>query len=310
LTYGNISGVVACSAGYRPSAGQPSFNFVGIAGSLDMNCQEMKQVNYTLNSFPVRHQLLIFNDKHKWPPKELIVKAIQDLEIMNMADRKINVNDSLLNIKYNDANKLLNLFASSTTPDSLVIAGLEIDNEIQVFKGLRDISRWEMLKGKLQNNKTYINALDNNQKIESQETKKQQEYANAIQTQSIGWWMDEIKRLNKVKSKSIASPESQSAYRLLAYISLMSYSYTNSTINQHDWQTAGHLLKIYGLADPENPDYHFFNACYLANTGKGKEAYEAIKNAIKFGFTDKNKLENNPLLDGLRKEYNLQEILK
>ena len=308
LTYQNISGVIACSAGYRPATGQPAFNFIGIAGTLDMNCQEMKQIEAALNNFLVRHELILFNGKHQWPLSILLEKAISDLEIMNMANGKFKINESAVNSRFDESLSQIISCVSSSNIDSLLMAERLVNNAKEVFGGLKDISELNLLKDKLLKNPLYALAKETYQKIEQQESQKQQVYGNAIREQSLGWWMDEIQKLNKIKLKNTESPQSQSAYRLLAYISLMSYSYVNSAIQQHDWASSEHFLKIYGLADPENPDYHYFNACYLAQTGKNKEAYHSLQLAVKFGFSDKSKLEHDPLLAGINKEFNLSDL--
>jgi hypothetical protein len=310
LTYQNISGVIACSAGYRPSQGQPAFNFIGIAGTLDMNCQEMKQIDVVLNNFPVRHELILFNGKHQWPSADLLEQAISDLEIMNMANGKIKINESLINVRYEAALSQKISIVGSSNLDSLLMAERIINNAERVFEGVKDISEFKLLNDKLLKSPMFAGAKEKYKKIELQESQKQQVYGNAIREQSLGWWMDEIQKLNKIKFRNTESPESQSAYRLLAYISLLSYSYVNSAIQQHDWASSEHFLKIYGLADPENPDYLYFNACYLAQTGKNKEAYQSLQNAIKYGFNDKVKLERDPLLEGLKKDFDFAMLFK
>jgi hypothetical protein len=308
LTYKNISGVVACSAGFRPAPELPLFSFIGIAGSMDMNYLEMKQLDYELNNYTVRHQFYVFDNKHQWPPATMLQKAILNLELMNMADEKIEKNVVLIDSIFKATNLIIkNLIASENT-DSLLAAKNEIDNAMMAFKDLKDLSDLELLYDKISGNIQLQQLLKNTKLIEEKESKEQQKYSSALPVQSIGWWKDEINLLNRQKLSKEQLAQSRSVSRLLAFISLMSFSYVNSSINQNDWQSAGHLLKIYGMADPENPDYHYFNACYLANVGKMTEAYESLKMAVKFGFADKQKLANDPLLEGLRKKYDLMKL--
>jgi hypothetical protein len=94
--------------------------------------------------------------------------------------------------------------------------------------------------------------------------------------------------------------ERLSAKRLLAFISLMSYSYVNAAISRENWKASAQFLQIYGTADPDNPDYYYFLSCYQANTGNLQQALLSLKKSLSLGFNDKFKLVNDPLLDKLR----------
>jgi hypothetical protein len=64
------------------------------------------------------------------------------------------------------------------------------------------------------------------------------------------------------------------------------------------------------MADPDNPDYFYFSACYLANSGNIPKAFDNLKKAISFGFSDRTKLENDPLIANLRSLDGFSELLK
>ena len=82
---------------------------------------------------------------------------------------------------------------------------------------------------------------------------------------------------------------------------------------QNNWNEAKNFSVIYGLSDPENPDYHYFKACILVNDGKMNNAIDELKVAIKCGFSDKQKvltdgkllmLHDNPKFDEVKNLLN------
>jgi predicted Zn-dependent protease len=136
------------------------------------------------------------------------------------------------------------------------------------------------------------------------------EYSKAFSVESITWWKNELRDLKKKETNAQFFAEKLSAKRLLAYISLMSYSYVNATISQENWKASAQYLQIYGIADPENPDYYYFLTCYLANTGYSQEAIMTLKKSLELGFSDHFKLVNDPLLDKLRALPEFGELIK
>ena len=89
------------------------------------------------------------------------------------------------------------------------------------------------------------------QKVNEEQAFKQQ-LLEAFQTQDINWWKQEIVSLNN-KKKTDPMYE-----RLLGFISLACYSYSNQTLQQNDLQAAEKILAIYQLADPGNKDCEAF----------------------------------------------------
>ena len=73
----------------------------------------------------------------------------------------------------------------------------------------------------------------------------------------------------------------------------------NGALHYHDWKAATYFTSIYRQVDPENPDCWYALACLQANTGKPVDAIESLKNAVKFGFSDFSKIQNDPLLSTL-----------
>jgi len=87
--------------------------------------------------------------------------------------------------------------------------------------------------------------------------------------------------------------------RLLAYVSLLSYSYTQAAIRQGNWTAVQYVLNIYGMADPENPDYPYLMACLYTHQHKLPQALDELKTACNRGLSI-DKALNDPLLNELK----------
>lgn len=82
---GNITGVIACGAGFSETASpifqKQEFSYVGICGNEDMNYREMLEVSAYLTKTNQDHTLITFDGGHSWPPPGEISKAFDWLAI-------------------------------------------------------------------------------------------------------------------------------------------------------------------------------------------------------------------------------------
>ncbi len=68
-------------------------------------------------------------------------------------------------------------------------------------------------------------------------------------------------------------------------------------------------LSIYKKANPNNPDYYFFNACVLANKNMEKEALESLNKAVEFGYFDTSKLKAEKYFGKINKLTEFESIV-
>jgi hypothetical protein len=133
-------------------------------------------------------------------------------------------------------------------------------------------------------------------RLERYEFQMQKEFTAAFGSKPETWWNAEIMRLNNERNGLKGDMEK----RLLGYISLSCYGYANGALHYQDWKAAKFFTSIYIKVDPEIPESWYALACLQANTGKPDNAIKSLKEAIKFGFSDFSKIQNDPLLRTLR----------
>lgn len=307
LTYPSVTGVIACSAGFEPQPNQRTFQLVGIAGNQDMNYLEMRKLENGLTDWPTLHQLIIFSGKHQWPPRETLADALEMLHFYAMKRGVIPADKELLNAFKAKSVTYARKMAGYGVADSAALGYQYLEQSEKALADLIDNARIVSLKDTLNakyNLKTWLSMEEN---IEKAEMERQNVYLNGYTKNSSAWWASEIARLNQKQQTSI---QDQSNQRLLAFISLMSFSYVNAAVRNGDWNSASNYLTIYGLADPKNPDYYYFLACLYNNTNKKAEALAALKKAFEFGFTDKLKAKSDPLLRSLQNEEEFKDLIK
>ena len=212
-----------------------------------MNYLEMKQLDKNLSNFHAYHQFITFNSTHKWPPHQVLEQALHVLQLFNMQRNLDHRNDSLISCFLTDNSTQIRGLLSANNTDSLIIAYNSLRNVIQACQGLTNLSSLETEKKELEKNEALKDYINRSNTIELTESKKQQEFSKSYTTQSNDWWTKEINKLKSDSKIAKDALERQSCRRLLAFISLMSYSYVNSAIAQQNWDAASHFLLIYGI---------------------------------------------------------------
>ncbi|HEY6331402.1 MAG TPA: hypothetical protein VI756_18900 [Blastocatellia bacterium] len=82
-----IAGVIACSAGFLPSAEPPRplpFPFFATAGTEDFNYPEMYNLAETLTASGSANHLAVFDGPHSWPPPEVCTEALEWMQLQAM----------------------------------------------------------------------------------------------------------------------------------------------------------------------------------------------------------------------------------
>ncbi len=301
-------GVIACSAGFQPLNAAPPFTFIGISSSGDMNYLEMKKLDNTLQKFNADNYFMLFEGKHEWCPKFVLEEAITMLEIKAMNDKTIAVNKSVVDgYLTNNLLKAKQLKESNQT-DSLYKAYNILKRTIKSIDKLTDIAKLKTLLTEIEQKpdlQRYINELN---ALEIYESMKQQEFMAAFENKQDLWWNAELKRLD-TDANDKNGLKSNQAKRLKGYISLSCYSYSNRALQTQNWKYAALFTHIYQKVDPENPDCYYALASLYANTNQKEKAVVSLQSAIKLGFSNKNKLQNDPILNPLHGMPEFEKLL-
>ena len=184
-----------------------------------------------------------------------------------------------------------------------------LQRTINVSGQLTDISKQKSMLTIISSSPKVLQYYKDEESYESYESQKQQEFMAAFENKQDNWWNAELKKLD-IDSKDQNSLKSNTAKRIKGYISLSCYSYSNRALQNQNWKYAALFTNIYQKVDPENADCYYSLACLYANTNAKEKAIASLQTAIKYGFANKNKLQNDGLLNSLHGMPEFDKLLK
>jgi hypothetical protein len=123
-------------------------------------------------------------------------------------------------------------------------------------------------------------------RLEKEEFQKQRVLARAIEEKSLPWWDKQIAEMNKNIGTAHDDDKKLMNQRLLNYVSMICFIYTDHALKAGKTDDASKYLTIYEKVDPDNPDVWFFKAKRLAMLNKDTEALTAVQTAIDKGFEE------------------------
>ena len=151
------------------------------------------------------------------------------------------------------------------------------------------------------NSDPYKKALAQKNETLGKESNEKSMLMQAFQTQGADWWQRVI--------SGYQSSTRPSDKRLIGFISLASFSYSNQLLQQNDLDGAGRILTIYELADPTNTDQLYFHAVLYGKKGNNALAIKYLQKAVANKFTDWQKVEAEPAFSPLRGDPAYDQIV-
>lgn len=305
---GGVSGVIGCSAGF-PELNQPitnQFDYIGITADGDFNYQEMQELNEELRQMNSQHELLVFEGRHDWPPKETMAQAFYWQHFNAMRAGKIAKDDKILK-EY--------VAGHRQEADRLLKQGDKYDayqsysRLIHFVKDLYNTSDIQKKADALGNTDEVKQAIAEKETIKSQESAGRNMYAGDMASKQPEWWPEEIKNL-QLKQSSAKDRQLKGLYkRLLASINLMSFMQAYGLMNNGQMPEAEKYVKIYEQTDARNPDGPYLEACIFVAKNEPQMAISALQRAIELGFDDSKRMQAERLLIPLRTEAAFKNII-
>jgi len=308
---GSINGVICCGAA-SPAANfadpRNDYTFFGIAGDADFNYSEMKKYDLLdLAGRRLKHALITFEGKHEWPRVTAMEEAFFWLELNNMRKDPSAKNDSL--VQHNLSNESESLYG--LVKDNQKYAAYELCRKtINYYEGLGDLSLFFEQYKKLQNDPAVDKQLKQNEADWTREEKLKEEYMNNLQQKDFAWWQKDVAAINKQIKSGKDKNEALIKKRLLSYLSLVCYMQTSGALKQNDLRAAAYFDNLYVLVDPTNAEAHYFMAEISAKQGNTAAALKALDEAVKNGFKEKGRMQNDSAFTGIRNEAEFAKIVE
>ena len=300
---GGVKGVIACAGG-MPQTGQElskKFDFVGIVGLDDFNYLEMLGLDSALEAGGFVNRLITFQGGHEWPGSAILTKAVQWLDLMAMKQGLIPVNDNL--VREYSTN-----YADSINQLIITDQNYKAYKQYQIFlkdlDGLYDISDYKKSFQELLKYPGIEEGEKADLKDKQLEQGSQEEILNMFKINSFAKIKNEISSLKKMSGQNHLSK------RVLSFIGMLSYIFTEKAVNSQNKEAFHGYLEIYELIEPRNPDKEFFKACQATMDNNPDMAMQYLRKAIDYGYYDAEKLQDIGYFEQLRTMPEFDLIVK
>ena len=296
----DVSGVIACSAGVNSMTLKNKLSIICFTGNTDFNYVEMNMLDKYLGNNGFKHHLEIFNGKHEWPSIDKIEDAFVWFEIIG------NKNESLLNnfINSNQA-RIDELKKKNNTYEVYCNLNKLIDFVGDTEESASYLSEFKKYESTTDVQKILKHKID----LQTEEISKCLDFSNNYMPKDAKWWTDKIKSIiAKTKTGDIETQLMNK--RLLANLSISSYSYCSSMLASNQFADVEKFLKIYQLSDPTNSYTSFFYSCYYAKNNLPEKSLESLENAAKLGFFEIDKIKNDMSFDAVRQLKRYNEVIE
>ena len=187
-----FAGVVGCGAGFSyvpeqmPAA--HTYSYVGLCGDRDMNFKEMHENRDYLKLMKFNSTLITYEDEHKWPPQNQILRAFDWLHLQKLK-KEAPTYDQILPQYHAD----YNLFRQFMATQKLLFAAEQSERMLKDYKHLIQTDSLSKQHSKLLRSKGY--------------KKEKAEFSNALKR--------EIALANRLRSKLFDGFENQKMWILI-----------------------------------------------------------------------------------------------
>lgn len=313
-----IAGVIVCGGGFPPSI-EPSasmrFPLAIAVGTEDYFFPELRALNQTLYSLDIPHHLKIFQGGHEWPPESVCTRILDWMELQAIKSGISEKDDSLVN----------QLFARATeeaqekeNSGQTFEAFLQYEALAKDFAGLRDVKVYEEKLEQLEQSGDYKKALAQEKQIESQQRRSEEAFNRFVDDAVNGRDRGEAVRqlhnmlveLTQKSNQTEHEPDRLIAKRVLTRFWIQLSELVTMDFEQKQYGKAVIRLEMMKELQPDNFEIYFQVARACALEGKKKDAMEALKNAIRRGFTDVSVLQNSREFEFMRNEEEFQMIIE
>jgi hypothetical protein len=305
---GGVAGVIGCAAGFpRMEQGlRNKFDYFGMAGDYDFNLIEMVQLDEALGQNGFAHQFLSFSGKHGWASAGDFETGMLWIQVNAMKENLQPRNDTLINALKNDYDLRIK---ASLKKEEWITAHELLQGMVSLLDGLTDITGNKKQLADLVAGEGYKIAISVRGQLQEQEINLQQDLARDFTTQDEGWWTKKIAELGAKAHNSKTPQESKMYQRLLNYLGLVGYMSCSHAIGTSDLANAATYLKIFKMADPENPDCSYLSADYFMKKGDTKQALIALGEATGKGYSEVATIVSDPVFISLHNDPVFIDIL-
>lgn len=291
LNYGNVKGIITCSAGLsglNPQMTPVKFDIYAIAGREDFNMNEVMSIQQQFSNSDWRTVTTAFDGGHAWPPVSCITHAVQWFELNAMRDGLIQKDEPMLEQALDSFNISSNQYMSS---HQYLKAVDECKMGIAYLSGLISTKKLEKRLRYIQAQDEYLTELKNKEQLTLTEEQLKKGFIQSFETQDITWWKNELSTLTSRVNENTELGTHQMYSRIKGFLGIVCYSFTSKAIQENNMPLAAKLLDIYETLEPQNPDCFYYKALFLDKKTQYQEAAASLQKAVTLGFKEMSKAQ-------------------
>ena len=306
LNHQQVKGIIANGAGLPDGtpAGNFHFSFTAVAGQGDMNMTDLVAINNSLDKTQTRHSIIFFDGKHEWAPVGTMNIAFAGLQLDAMRGKLIAKDDAFINSYTTERKKAISDFSNA---GNFIKAVQQCKLSVSMLDGLtNNVNGFKEKEASIERNPVYLLQCKSQQNIFATEQKMKEGYMQQFQQRDINYWS---KTISGLQAKANATTAEGAMYqRLLAYLSLAFYSISNQLITANQDEQARYFVELYKMADATNSEAWYFSAILNARSKNAKATEDDLLKAVANGFTDKDRMIQQPEFQGLSAKINFSQI--
>jgi predicted esterase len=316
---GGLAGVIGCGAGFPPE--QPPkrdlpFVFFGTVGDRDFNYYEVRELGATLDRLGIENRIETFEGGHEWPPADLAAEALEWMELSAMRRRVTPLREAFVEAFFTRGlERGRTLEARGLKPE----AQAAYASTARDLKGVHDVTVPDAEAARL----AKAGAEAETKRREKLDREAREDLARAdrdlaaiasdVRPPSLASVLRdlEIAELKRQAARTDSSYEALCAARRLASIFVhASSSLPRELLERSEYRRAALALSVAAEIRPESAGVWYALARARAKGGEKKEALAALSQALEAGFSDRERLETDDDLAGIRGEEAFAALLR
>lgn len=286
IMHPEVKGLIVNGAGLPDETPVDNFDFgfTILTGEGDLNMTDLVALDNRLDSTRTRHRILFFDGKHEWAPDSAMATAFSALQFDAMRQGVIPKDDASIGRYAAQSRVRLSAYRNA---GQLIKAERECQVSISLLDGLSGEVGWfKENAASISGNAVYKKQQSAVSASIAREQATKEVYMDHFGQPDKAYWVTTIDSLQKT-----TGPMSQ---RLLAFLSLEFYMYSNHLLNNGASDEARYFLDLYKLVDPTNSEAWYLSAVLYARQGQTSEAENELRKAVSCGFNDRVRMLQQP----------------
>jgi len=306
-----LAGMIGAGGGRPPELGElrsaPEFAFAGVAGTMDFNYFEMRDLDADLERVGATHRFFPFDGEHGWPPAGVHADAMEWLQLMAMRDGRAARREDFIAARFEREHRA-----------AQAAIGLErwrrLDQMLRDYRGLRDVSTLQAEAAAAKGDPAVGPALARERRLhgdEEEATRRLDAWIARASSDSAtgrraagdvqGAFADlRIGALREMAAGSDVA-QAQSAKRRLQRIdAFTSFYLPERFLARGETGRAIAMLRLSLAITPEQPSLHWQLAKLLAKSGDKDAAFAELGLARDAGMIRPDSLRDDPEWSALR----------